>query len=506
MRSQTTTTSQIRSPQRWLSPEHLSAATCIGLLAVLEVLPIQAGLLVYAADAYGSLAAAFGPLWLIVATLLMFALARWRLGQRNPIWLTLAALAIGAVAIALFAALSPTAYGDTPGGLFSFAWLQRLRSEAFHDTPHFNGLFGIVALVAYLGWRGLTLGAPLPKSNVTLRRYTVSLAVVIVACLGAQMAPEVAQAPLQSVLLALLALDVFAGLAATALARAGNGRESTSSEASGAETTRWLLSALGAAALVVVGAFALALLLNLRLAHSLSVALGYVVRALSAALDWLANSVAYVLWFIFANTLGKLLPQTPPYAGAQTQGPVSVPKQQSKYHVLGPPPHELVVAVAIFIALLAVVLVLFAVYRAIRAALGARRAIAEPEVDEEREALDARGLLRGQMSDLLASLRRRPNVDADPLTSGGVRWLYREVLRTGATAGLARRDGETADEYSERLARSARERGGGELELAALTRAYDDARYGESAADASPAAAAEARAASTALARLRVEP
>lgn len=495
----------MRRPQLWLSPDRLSDAIFVGLLTLLEVLPIQAALLMYAAGATGSLEMTFGPLWVIVVALLAFALARWRLGRSNPILLTLVILVIGVVAVALFVALSPTAYGAIPGGLFSFDWLQQLQVDASEDTPQFNSLFAIVPFVVYLGWRGLALGASLPKIGPALRRYTVSLTVVMVACVGAMAAPEAAQPSLQGALLTLLALDVFAGLAAAALARRGDGRESGAEVASGAETTRWLLTAFGAAALVVALAFGLGLLLSLRLAHTLFVALGAVGSAVSAAMNWLAIAVANVLWFIFVNTLGRLLlHKASPYIPPQQPLPI-VPKQPAKHQVLTPPPHELVMAATILVVVIVAALLLFALYLAIRKALRLTRVSADPEVDEEREALDARGLLRRQLGDLFARMRRRPALDVDPLAPGSVRWLYREMLRAGAEAGVARRTGETADEYSQRLARFAQERGAGGIELSQLTRAYDDARYGEHAVAAPPEVVAEARDVATALAKLGAE-
>src|SRR6185437_486841 len=67
-----------------------------------------------------------------------------------------------------------------------------------------------------------------PRIETTLRRFTISMAVVVVACIGALVVPATLQATLQGALLTLLALDVFAGLAAAALARwtrgSGGGR------------------------------------------------------------------------------------------------------------------------------------------------------------------------------------------------------------------------------------------------------------------------------------------
>ncbi|HEX8733150.1 MAG TPA: DUF4129 domain-containing protein [Ktedonobacterales bacterium] len=498
----TTTQAALPSRQtpRWRSPERLSDVAFIGLLTLLEVLPIQAAALVVAGST-GFLDQEFGPFWLIVAVLLVFALARWRIGGSHPVWVTLAFLPIGALAIALFVRLSPTAYGAAPGGILSTAWLNQLSVDAAYNTQRFNGLFSIIPLVVYLGWRGIALGGSLPRIETALRRYMLSLAVVILACVGGLTAPEAIQAPLQSALLALVALDVFAGLAAAALARRGGGRE-WAERVSGAETARWLLTALGAAALVVGVAFALGLAVNLRLARPLIAALGVLGGWLNVGITWLTGAIAYLLWVLFINTLGSWLFHneafyvTPPHS---VTGPVEHPHKS----VLAPPPHWLVMAAEVVAIALVVALGLGALFLAVRLALRVVRPPEDPELDEERETLDAGGLLRRQIADLLSGWRRRPAREDDPLAPGGVRWLYREMLRAGAAVGLARRAGETADEYSKRLAVVAREQGAEGLDLVALTRAYDDARYGERDTAAPPDAVAEAHTAASALARLR---
>ena len=160
----------------------------------------------------------------------------------------------------------------------------------------------------YLGWRGLTLGAPPPRIETTLRRFTISLAVVVMACIGALVVPAALQATLQGALLTLLALDVFAGLAAAALSRRGGGREAAEADA-GAETMRWLLTAFGAAALVIAVAFIIGLAFNFGLLTALLGGLGPVGEALNIAADWLVHAIAYLLWIAFVRTLGALFLQ-----------------------------------------------------------------------------------------------------------------------------------------------------------------------------------------------------
>jgi hypothetical protein len=491
---------------RWLSPERLTLALTFALLTLLEVVPIQAALLTLAGATQSSLAETFGPLWLIVATLLLFALARWWLGSRHPAWLALASLLISAIVIASFVALSPTAYGAMPGGLFSSHWLDQLQVDAIIDAPRFNGLFIIVPCVAYLGWRGLTLGAPTPRIETTLRRFTISLAVVMFACIAALAVPAALQPSLQGALLTLLAVEVFAGLAAAALSRRGGGRESTDADA-GAETMRWLLTAFGAAALVIAVSFGIGLALNFSLLSSALGGLGPVGVAVNSALAWLVNGLAYLLWITFVKTIGAWLFQNAAFYITPPATVSSTPSQHPHHSVLAPPPMGLVVAAGVIVGLVILGVVVIAVYVVVRTLLRTLLASAEPEMDEEREALDAAGLLRRQARDLLAGLRRRSGAaERDPLTPGTARWHFRETLRAGAAAGVVRRAGETADEYSQRLALTLQARGAPseDAALTALTRAYDDARYGERPADATEAEVATAsRRLTAALNRMR---
>lgn len=506
MRNQPTRMTSGATHRSGRSAERVSDGLLVALLALLEVAPLEALLLMYAAASATPLSQAFGPLWLIVATLLVFALARWRLERRGAGLVALTSLLIGAGAFVLFVALSPTAYGATPGGLFSARWLLQLQGDIALDAPRVNGLLSIAPFVAYLGWRGLTLGGPLPRVETTLRRFTISMTAEIIACLGAIAAPASAQASLTAALLATLALNVFAGLAAAALARRGTWHDLLGDEATNAETLRWVLTACGAAATVIVVALAAGLPLSLVQGRSLLAALSPVGDTLNAALAWLTNALAYALWFAFVRTLGAWLFQNVSFNEQQPQR--GAPAAHSPPHHVVTPPHALIIAAETLIIAAIVTVIVLGVVLAVRSLLRATRAPDEPEQDEDRESLDARGLLRRQWRDLLARLWGGAGAqDVDPLPRGGVRWLYRELLRAGAAAGLARRASETADEYNQRLALTLRERGAGdELYLTALTEDYDNARYGDRAATPSPRAAEEAQRATSALTRLRAEP
>ncbi|HET9112014.1 MAG TPA: DUF4129 domain-containing protein [Ktedonobacterales bacterium] len=503
--TRTTAAASRQTRQRWLSPERASAAVSIAFLTLLETLPIEAALLTYTATSSESLDQAFGPFWLIVGMLLLFALARWRIGARHPTWTVCAALLIGVLTAALFVALSPTAYGSVPGGVFSSNWINQLITDATLDAPRFNGLFVIAPVVAYLGWRGLVLGGSLPKIETTLRRFMISLAVVVVACICGLAAPANLQATLQGALLTLLALDAFAGLAAAALSRRSDEQTSAQVEAR-SETTRWLLTALGSAALVIAVAFFIGLALNFRLLSALVGALGPVGAVIYNIVTWLVSGLAYIIWNIFFFLFGWFFK----LHGSPIPQPTAPPAtfHGKPFHPATSIPGPFLIVAGVVFGLIVVVALVVAINAAVRALLRTLNAGDKPEEDEEREALDARGLLRRQARDLLNALRRRRATEHDPLRAGGARWLYREALRAGTAAGIARQPGETADEYSHRLDAALRERASTSdvARLTTLTRAYDDARYGaddERQAKASPDVVAASRWVTAALRKLQ---
>lgn len=467
----------------------------LALLIVLEVMPIQALALTYAAVSTGSTATAFGPLWLIVAALLQFALARW-LVKDQALPLFAVSLLIGLETLALFVILSPTAYGAEPGSFFSAQRFVQLQTDAMSNAPRFNGLFSTVPFVVYLGWRGLTLGADPPKLYVMVRRLMISLTVVMLACLSALVAPRATQPTLQGALIALVALDVFAGLAAGSLAPHGGGSEPITEQRS-SDSIRWLLSAFGAAAAVVLLAVGIGLVFNISLTRPLLAALGPVGDAINVVINWLALGLAYLLWILIVKPLSSwLFVHSQFYMTAPKQS--GSPPSSTTHHVIAAPPAWLVVATSVVVTLVVVAALVAVLYLALKKVLRDT----QPDADEERESLDARDLMRKNARSLFSrNARRSPQATSDRLAQGSARWLYRESLRAGAAAGLARRDDETADEYSARLAVSLTDTDA--ASLAALTQVYDDARYGERAQAPAPEVVTAGRRVASAIARLR---
>jgi hypothetical protein len=111
--------------------------------------------------------------------------------------------------------------------------------------------------------------------------------------------------------------------------------------------------------------------------------------------------------------------------------------------------------------------------------------------DEERENLGAANVLGAQLRALLAGLaarfQRKPSAedDGNMLARHPVRALYQRVLRQAATHGLGRRATETPQEFALRLGPAVAAPspgtapGSADSDLEALTKAYEQARYGD---------------------------
>ncbi|MGH2485854.1 MAG: DUF4129 domain-containing protein, partial [Ktedonobacterales bacterium] len=103
--------------------------------------------------------------------------------------------------------------------------------------------------------------------------------------------------------------------------------------------------------------------------------------------------------------------------------------------------------------------------------------------DDEREALDARGLFRAQLHAAIQNLGRKTQPEEpEALPAGSVRYAYREVLRAATARGLRRASSETPDEYARRLTSIAplnAASGGEASDLNDLSAAYNAARYAD---------------------------
>ena len=490
-------TSRPASPEatRWWSTERTQAVASLLALALLETLPIEAWQ-VALAGLGGTFTRLAVPLWYLVGIVLLAdAFGRW--AQRRG--LARAGLASTPLALAAYVVLlrvSPAAYGDAPGGLFSLGWLSTLANGLSDGNVQLVALFWLAVLVGYLWWRGLLLGTEPPAMFQVVRRFGIGTAVLIVAVIVGGGARAEAHAEVAAALTLLLPAQIFSGLAACALARVAQHREQHSDEDAGPRTqARWLGTALGSAGLLVGFTLLLSLVINAGdVAASLSV-LGPVGRLIDGAERALVNGLVALFNHLFGTGTPQhfSVPRQPPRDG---QGPPSVcvptatqPCLKSAPGALPPFWQHVVLALVQLTGIAMIVLVFIYVLRQL--VLRQRMASSEEGWEDETEALDGRALLRAQLRGLFARHHGEVAPAGEALAAGSVRALYRDVLEAAAGRGLGRIPAETADEYALRLGRAlppgAGETAGGEEEegdVRALTAAYDAARYGEREADA----------------------
>lgn len=454
-------------------------------LLLLEVLPVEAWLLVI--SAYAGTGADNGrsavPFALVLATPSV-AWALRGLGRVRPRlarWLVLPALF---VLVVLFVRLSPLAYGTVPGDPFDSNWLNALGDDFLTGGGRIFAGFWLLALVAYLWWRGTLLGRRLPLQHDALERFKFGLIAIIVAVIVASTGQTPAlRAPIGA-LAFLLPVEVFCGLLGAAIARAALTSELRRRSGTAGSQGPWLRASIILSALVVGVALVVSLVLNYGSVSALLAHLGPVGEAINGAVRWLVDGFAYLLFLVLDGPIQAFRngfharPQQPGQLPACQPGPTitcnNLPK--TAYQI---PPGARALAIIIMQGITLVTLVLVAIYL-LRIFLADTRLDLSAGADDERESLDARGLFNAQVRDLFGRLRRHAAPEHEHLDPNSVRSLYQEVLSAAAHGELARATDETPDEYALRLAGSAplAEGEGTTSDLQRLSEAYDTARYG----------------------------
>jgi hypothetical protein len=464
------------------SAKTLRAIILFLALLVMEAAPTQAWLIVYAAAQLGDVNQTAAPFWLTVVVLSLFAAARWFLARFGAFAIVGSWILSAVVAVLALARFSPLMFGSESLPLFSFSWLGVL----FNGDADYSGLAGLILLMGYLGWRGSSLGGPAPAFSRISRRFGIGLGALTLAIFGSLVSAPASKDYVSAALLVLLALEGFGGLTALALSHSliSGGREDALMP--GAQySVRWQVTAIAIAFVLVASVTLIGGALNLNVAHLFLSS--PVVELLNRFGSWLTQSLAYLLYLISVYWLSFLIPRNIRNPSIHFPQPPKVDKN-SHFTQIIPPEYGNIAA--IIIGALVVVGILVFLFFLARSLLSSLNKPTEEEVEEEREDLDASSLLRQQLRDLLNRWRSgRKAAERDTLRRGGVRWLYREILRAGAQAGYERRASETADEYAERLAETLETEESGADDLRSIVRAYDDARYG--ATDDDPPASTE---------------
>jgi hypothetical protein len=456
----------------------------------LETLPVTAWLETAAGLVTGNPGAEAAPFWLVYGSVLAAA-GIGTCYQRRLIPFALAvALVVAAWVGTLLVMLrvSPGAYaGVAPTAPLSLGWLAQVAANIVTGSGRIAVDLGLVALAAYLWWRGLRVG----REGATYDQLYLTFRIGLAGIIGATVVgvAGAARATLGGRLALLLPLEVGVGLVGLTLTHIS--RYTSQSRRAGAADegdfgqAQWLLSAFGLAVLVVGGALLLALVFSYDTLLALAQALRPIGDALGAALVWLIEAVALVLFFLLNGPIQWLEAHAKKQSSQVQPPPLSTVHIDLKHPAQGIP-HDWLVAGRIAVIALAMLIILAILVQLLRRA---RMLAQREEFDETREALNARSLLNDQLGALFSRmLPRRSSVADEDLPSGSVRCHYREVLRAALRAGRGRGAAETPDEYQRRLATVASDAsgpGGGNGgappvgDLAGLTRRYDQARYGE---------------------------
>ncbi len=466
----------------------LEEAALLVVVLTLEVLPLAAWLVLLAAYSSGNLTRTTIPLWLVAGCIAAaWALRRFAAGALDALGTKVYA-ALLAVEFLIVARVSPDLYGQVGGGAFDARWLGMVGPDIISGSPRVGAALLLLMLLVYLCWRGLSLGRwPLADAD-TLTSLRNGMAVLIVAAITAAVVQDPTRPSLIGALTFLLPLEVFAGLIGAALARARQRRYQGRGESGATDEYPWLRTSVALSALVVGFSLAVGVVVNYQSVGALLARLGPVGNVVNTVVEWGLNLLGQILYRLLDPIVAAIQRLTSNNSRTLSQPKpvtcVSSPTVRCPPRDASLPPfwQHLALIVVDVLVLVAIAAVFLYVLRAAFAA-AARRA--GRVADEERESLDARGLLRAQLRGLFARRTGKQGAPAEELPHGSVRYLYREVLRAAAAVGLPRAQAETPDEYAARISRTAPLRpggaGGDEADeaagLLALSEAYDVARY-----------------------------
>ncbi len=405
----------------------------------------------------------------------------WRLD------LTRSRVLVGYLAtVSFLIALKLQLYGHY--GWLDLAWLR----EALGDllTLSFTPTALVIAVVAYVWWRGLRLGQGRPTMGAVYYRFQAGLVGLIAALLLSNLGnTRLDVAPF-------IFAYFFCGLLAVAIVR-------LETIATGEKRTSlggYWLSVFLVVTITVLGLGGLAAALFSY--NTLQAVIAGFLRILQPVYDllvWLLMAIGYVIFLILYSIISRLLPGNP--TATLTPTPAPAPdllaewqKQQARLVILSP---ALVTFLKTVVLIAILALVLFVLMRT----LGRRRVLGAGGVEEVRESIWSsaefwRGLRRLFQRLLDRLLGRRLGARPSYLSllekgeayraSLSIRQIYARLLAWAAQHGLPRRPEETPYEYLGDLRRALPE---ATPDLRTITEAYVQVRYGDLPASADELAA-----------------
>jgi hypothetical protein len=496
---------RLSSASFWLEGLALPLAAII-----LEALPVSAWLQLGAAWLANDAAQVLLPTWGIIAFLLAaFGISRWLAAHPSLTRWPTVLISLGWV-LSLLLAWYFRFY--TPvGALWQSAWLVTLLADLQAGSGQFAGVLGMVLLLTYLWWRGLHLGRASIEFDEVSLRFKLGAAAVVLTLLFLGTIPPTVRSSLEVQLGFTLPVFLFAGLAALSLARLAEIQRTRRqrSDPQANPTRSWVVALLVLSAGLILLTLVIEQLFSYRTWLALIKALQPVWDGIATVLGWIALGLAYLLYWIFnplVDWLRALLSSNQQSTPSRPIGatPPTLPQNGNGN---GLPAEWEAIGQWVLIGVGVIVLLLI-LWRAFRLFASWRSADTE---EEERENLGATRVLGEQLRNLLASLaarfqRRQPGeapIEAQE-TGSTVRALYRRVLRQAQAQGQGRQAPETPDEFAQRLRPLLLEEpakpvpseenlsvqptppnkwpelpADPQQELAALTTAYEQTRYGD---------------------------
>jgi hypothetical protein len=484
-----------------------NVALPLGMLA-LQALPLGALLQLLAAWAAKDASQTLLPTWALLFLLVeAYYLSRW-LTQRGGLkGGVMTFVSVGALFTLLTVWYLRLYAGSGP--FWQATWLSELVgdfSQVF--SSRLEAAIGIALLIIGLWWRGLRLGQYDIEHEAVARSFKVGFAALVVALLFSGTVDPSARTALIVQLGLTLPIFLFVGLSTLSLARLAEIRRGRRAQgATQADPTRsWLIAMLALSGGLVLVLFGIEQAFSYQTLLGAVSALKPIWDVISALIGWVAVGVGYILYWLlnpFAQQIQALFNRQSPSNQPLANPPKTDPKLVGKgTNTL---PTEWLVAarwILIVIGIIILVMVFLRIFRSIAARMR------DDEADEEREDLGAAGILGAQLRALLDNLaarfQRKPSGEDenDALPSHSVRALYRKVLRQAAAQGWRRRATETPQEFAQRLRPAVASQppavsssgsplahgaailpgetpGTAAPELEALTRAYEQARYGD---------------------------
>lgn len=473
------------SDGRLWSSRRLQGALLVIAVVLLETLPIEAWQLILAGYSH-TIARPPVPVWLLV----LLPLAGYVVtptGRGEGRRVSTGSIVAFVIVFALLLRVSPAAYAPVTRGLFDFGWLASFGGDLGAGNARFGAVVALFILSLYLWWRGSRLKTLRLDTQDTLQRFKYGMAIVTVAAVVALTLDANQKSVALGALALLLPLEVFVGLVGTSLARVQHLRMQRASASQAGAEAQWLRVTFGFAGLLVAFALVVSLIINYQAVGSLLTHFGPVGQFIIWLVTLLASVFVHVLAFIF-NPIVTLLQHAIGHAAKPgqpaVQGVSCIPGPNLKCRTNTQPQDNVSPLARLLMELILLVVASGAFIFVMR--LFFLRNGVERDTDmgeDEREALDARGLFRAQLRAMLHNFGRRDEEEEpERLPRDSVRYAYREVLQAAAERGLQRTGNETPDEYARRLAKTAplnMATNGEASDLATLSQAYNAARYAE---------------------------